>query len=40
MDFPQTGQSVIILRSGINTFGGIRRPLMATLLAQIFLMTM
>ena len=30
----------VILRSGVNTFGRFRRPLMATLLAQILLMTM
>ena len=30
----------VILRSGINTFGRIRRPLMATLLAQVLLMPM
>ena len=40
MDFPQTGQSVIILRSGINTFGGIRRPLMFALFTLILLVSM
>lgn len=30
----------VSFRSGINTFGGIWRPLMATFLAQILLMTM
>ena len=38
--FPANWAGGVILRSGINTFGGIRRPLMSALFALILLMTM
>lgn len=38
--FAANGAGWVILRSGVNSCGGIRRPLMAALLAQILLMTM
>ena len=38
--FPANWASRVILRSGVNTFGGIRRPLMSALFALILLMTM
>ena len=38
--FPANWAGRVILRSGINTFGGIRRPLMSALFALILLMTM
>ena len=38
--FAADGAGWVILRSDVNSCGGIRRPLMAALLAQILLMTM
>ena len=38
--FPANWAGRVILRSGVNTFGGIRRPLMSALFALILLMTM
>ena len=38
--FPANWAGRVILRSGINTFGGIRRPLISALFALILLMTM
>lgn len=38
--FPANWAGRVILRSGINTFGGIRCPLMSALFALILLMTM
>ena len=38
--FPTDWAGWISFRSGINTFGGVRRPLMSTLFALILLMTM